>query len=118
MGVDAGDLDITDAPAVSEAVTDLEPHAVIHCAAYTDVDGAESDEQRAMEVNARGAGLVAQSARAVGAIIAHVSTDYVFDGEKLTPYVEKDVPRPLSSYGRSKLAGEREVVAAAPDGHT
>ena len=117
MGLDVGEVDITDARAVSSALTDLEPHAVIHCAAYTNVDGAEADEQKAMEVNAKGAGLVALSAREIGAVMAHVSTDYVFDGEKRAPYVEEDLPRPLSSYGRSKLQGEREVVAACPDSH-
>jgi dTDP-4-dehydrorhamnose reductase len=117
MGFDVGEVDITDTRAVTKAITDLEPHAVIHCAAYTNVDGAESDEQRAMEVNAKGAGLVARSAQEIGAVMAHVSTDYVFDGEKRAPYVEEDLPRPLSSYGRSKLEGEREVVAACPDRH-
>jgi len=87
------------------------PDAVINCAAWTDVDGAEAAEDEATEVNGVGAGIVAAEAAGVGAVVVHPSTDYVFDGTKRTPYVESDTPAPLSAYGRSKLAGEREVQA-------
>ena len=102
------DLDVTDAPAVQEAVagTDI----VINCAAWTDVDGAESDPDGALRVNRDGARNVAAAAERV----LYVSSDYVFDGEKRTPYVESDPTRPLSSYGRSKLAGEQATAAANP----
>jgi dTDP-4-dehydrorhamnose reductase len=90
---------------------------VLHCAAYTDVDGAEREPERALEVNARGAEEVARRARAAGAVILYVSTDYVFDGRAQAPYPEDAPTRPLSAYGRSKLEGERRVAAAAPEDH-
>jgi dTDP-4-dehydrorhamnose reductase len=94
-------------------VTDPRADAVVNCAAWTDVDGAESDEAAATEINGVGAGIVAAEAAAVGAAVVHPSTDYVFDGAARRPYVESDRPNPLSAYGRSKLAGEIEVAAAA-----
>jgi len=81
------------------------PELVLHCAAWTDVDGAEADPDAAQAVNAEGTRNVA----ALGAPVVYFSTDYVFDGTKGTPYVESDVPAPLSAYGRSKLAGEAQV---------
>ena len=104
-----GDLDITDASAVAAAVRD---EMVINCAAFTDVDGAESAEELATLVNGDAAAHVASAARAV----VQPSTDYVFDGSKRTPYVESDPTGPRSAYGRSKLAGE-EAVAAANERH-
>jgi dTDP-4-dehydrorhamnose reductase len=112
------ELDVTDSHAVAARFRRLRPAAVINCAAWTDVDGAESEESAAMVVNGEGAGNVAAAAQAIGAWTVHVSTDYVFDGHKRTPYLESDSPAPLSSYGRSKLAGEREVAQAAPRAHT
>lgn len=112
------DLDITDRAAVAAAVAAARPDAVVNCAAWTDVDGAEAEEQAALAVNGAGAGHVAAAAAAVGAWTIHVSSDYVFDGRKDGPYVESDPTGPLSAYGRSKLAGELEVAAAAPDRHT
>jgi dTDP-4-dehydrorhamnose reductase len=102
------ELDVTDARAVSEAIGpgDL----VINCAAWTDVDGAEEHPEEALRINAEGAGNVA---RAAGAVV-YVSSDYVFDGLKREPYLESDPVRPLSSYGRSKLEGERATAAANP----
>jgi dTDP-4-dehydrorhamnose reductase len=111
-------LDITDAKAVANAVGEAAPHAVINCAAWTDVDGAESRAQDATVVNGVGAGNVAAGAAAAGAWVIHVSTDYVFDGDKPTAYVESDRPAPVSAYGQSKLDGEQAVAAAAPQGHT
>jgi dTDP-4-dehydrorhamnose reductase len=112
------DLDITDAGAVAEAVAGAAPDAVINCAAWTDVDGAERDYPAAAAVNGAGAGHVASAARAAGASIIHVSTDYVFDGSKREPYVESDAVGPRSGYGRSKLEGERAVAESAPERHT
>ena len=112
------ELDIADAEAVSAAVAAAAPDAVINCAAWTNVDGAESEEDGATAVNGPGAGHVAAAAQAVGAWMIHVSSDYVFDGAKRTPYVESDRVGPLSAYGRSKLTGERLVARAAPDSHT
>jgi dTDP-4-dehydrorhamnose reductase len=111
------ELDVTDAAAVREAIADAEPDAVVHCAAGTDVDGAEAAEREATAVNGDGAGNVAAAAAGAGAFVVAVSTDYVFDGRAREPYGESAPTNPLSAYGRSKLAGERAVAAAAPDAH-
>jgi dTDP-4-dehydrorhamnose reductase len=108
------ELDVTDAGAAARVLREVGPAAVIHCAAYTDVDGAESDWSLAEAVNARGAGNVAHAAQQVGARIVHVSTDYVFDGRKREPWVESDPVAPLGVYGDTKLAGEQLVAAANP----
>ena len=108
------ELDITDAGAAQRVLRQVCPEAVIHCAAYTDVDGAESQWGIAEAVNARGAGNVAQAAQQVGARIVHVSTDYVFDGTKREPWMESDPVSPLGVYGDTKLAGEQLVAAANP----
>jgi dTDP-4-dehydrorhamnose reductase len=112
VGFGHAELDITDRSAVLEAITATRPNAVIHAAAWTAVDAAEADPERAFAVNESGTRHVAEAADAVGARLCYVSTDFVFDGAKPTPYVETDDPNPLSVYGHSKLAGER---AAGPD---
>ena len=112
VGLTRADLDVADAPAVARAVAEHRPEAVVNCAAWTDVDGAEADEATATAVNGAGAGNVARAAGAAGAAVVHVSSDYVFDGRKDAPYVESDPTAPLSAYGRSKLAGEHAVAAA------
>jgi dTDP-4-dehydrorhamnose reductase len=114
VGFTRAELDVTDAPAVERAFREVQPDAVVNCAAYTDVDRAESDEDTATRVNADGAGNVATAAAAVGAFVVQPSTDYVFDGEKREPYVETDATGPRSAYGRSKLAGEWTVAEANP----
>jgi dTDP-4-dehydrorhamnose reductase len=106
------DLDVSDPYAVRRAFEEARPDVVINCAAWTDVDGAESQEEAATELNGRAAGIVAAAAREVGAAVVYPSTDYVFDGSKRTPYVESDPVAPQSAYGRSKLAGEQAVAAA------
>jgi dTDP-4-dehydrorhamnose reductase len=105
-------LDVTDAAAVAAVMAGAAPDVVVNCAAFTDVDGAEAREDEAHAINATGAGNVARAAAAAGAAVVQVSTDYVFDGEARRPYVESDTPAPRSAYGRTKLAGEREVAAA------
>jgi dTDP-4-dehydrorhamnose reductase len=111
-GASQRDLDITDAAAVHDALAELRPRAVVNCAAYTDVDGAESNPERAAAVNGAGAGHVAAAAAEVGAFVVHVSTDYVFDGSKRRPWTESDPVAPLGVYGATKLAGERAVAEA------
>jgi dTDP-4-dehydrorhamnose reductase len=111
------DVDVADAGAVEAAVRNSAPDTVINCAAYTDVDGAESEEEAATLVNGQGAGNVAAAAAAVGAAVLYPSTDYVFDGQKGEPYVESDPVAPLSAYGRSKLAGEQATAKANPRHH-
>jgi dTDP-4-dehydrorhamnose reductase len=113
MGTDIDDFDITDRDATLRALFDMRPRAVVNCAAYTDVDGAEGDRVRAFAVNQGGAANVARGAAAVGAFLVHLSTDYVFDGEGKEPYREEDRPHPVSVYGQSKLAGEESVRASA-----
>lgn len=103
------DADITDSDAVEAAFRNGTFTCAVNTAAYTDVDGAESEPQRADEVNARGARNVAAAAARRGMPVVHVSTDYVFDGNKGSPYVEDDPVCPVGAYGLSKEAGERFV---------
>jgi dTDP-4-dehydrorhamnose reductase len=112
------ELDIADAAAVTDAIRGTGADVVVNSAAWTDVDGAERDEDGAVSVNGAGAGNVARAAAECNAWTFHISSDYVFDGGKRSPYVETDAVGPASSYGRSKLAGEREVAAEAPGRHT
>jgi dTDP-4-dehydrorhamnose reductase len=109
VGLTRRDLDITDADAVRAAISSASPDAVVNCAAWTDVDGAESSEDAATAVNGEGAGAVARASVQAGTHLVHVSSDYVFDGRASKPYVETDPTGPLSAYGRSKLAGERAI---------
>jgi dTDP-4-dehydrorhamnose reductase len=110
--IDETHADIRDERVVADAVRDARPDWVVNCAAMTHVEGCERDPLTAFDVNARGAGHVAQAAARTGARLVHISTDYVFDGAKTTPYAEEDLPRPLNVYGASKLAGEWAVRAA------
>ncbi|MGA2469523.1 MAG: dTDP-4-dehydrorhamnose reductase [Solirubrobacteraceae bacterium] len=112
IAVDLPELDITDQAAVARMVADRRPVAIINCAAWTDVDGAETHEAAALELNGAAAGNLARAASAHDALLVHVSTDYVFDGAAATPYVESDAPAPQTAYGRTKLAGERAVALA------
>jgi dTDP-4-dehydrorhamnose reductase len=105
------DLDITDWAAVEDAVLAEQPEAIVNCAAWTDVDGAEADLDGATVVNGGGAANIAAAADRIEAKVVFPSTDYVFDGTKEGPYVESDEVNPLSAYGKSKLAGERETAA-------
>jgi dTDP-4-dehydrorhamnose reductase len=119
VALSRAELDIADPVGVGAVLGRVRPGVVINCAAYTRVDDAEADVAGATRVNATGPGVLAAAAASVGAWIVHVSTDYVFDGEKSSgAYVESDVTGPRSVYGVSKLAGERAVAAAAPDCHT
>lgn len=108
-GLDHGRLDVADRDAVLGAVAGLRPDLIVHAAAWTAVDACEADPDRAFAVNALGCRHIAEGARRIGAHVVAVSTDYVFDGTKAAPYDEWDDPNPRSMYGRSKLAGEREL---------
>lgn len=111
------ELDIENEASIRDTLGRLSPDVVINCAAFTDVDGAELTPERAFAVNAEGAGKLAAAAATAGAFFAHVSTDYVFDGRAREPYREEDPTGPLSSYGASKLEGEKRVAASHPEGH-
>ena len=104
-------LDITDESAVELAIRTARPDVVIHAAAWTAVDACESDPEKALLVNGTATKYVADAAHAVGAHVVYISTDYVFDGNKNSPYEEDDAPNPQSVYGASKLAGERALGA-------
>lgn len=111
-GIDLPDLDLTDAEATATRIAALDPEAIINCAAYTNVDAAEEHEDVALRVNGDAAGNLARAAARIGARLVHVSTDYVFDGAKDTPWLESDPTGPLGAYGRTKLAGEEQVAEA------
>ncbi|WP_447602333.1 dTDP-4-dehydrorhamnose reductase [Nitrospira sp. Nam80] len=98
-------------PSCGRRIVEAAPDVVIHAGAYTDVDGAEREPARAMAINADGTARVAQAAEQARARLLYISTDYVFDGRKSTPYEETDRPSPINQYGRSKLAGEQSVLA-------
>lgn len=112
VGFGHAELDVTDEKAVASKIEAERPDVVINCAAWTDVDGAEESESDATAVNGTAAESLAAAAASVGGTVVYVSSDYVFDGAKDTPYVETDQPAPLSAYGRSKLAGEESTAAA------
>ena len=110
VSLDRRTLDVTDRDAVLTKITAARPDAIVHTAAWTAVDACESDPERALRVNGDGTRFVAEAARQSGAHLVYLSTDYVFDGTKPTPYVEHDEPNPQSVYGTSKLAGETELA--------
>jgi dTDP-4-dehydrorhamnose reductase len=109
---DIAELDVQDEAAVARVIGGARPDVVVNAAAYTAVDQAETDVEACFRVNAVGPLYLARAASKAGALLVHVSTDYVFDGKKAQPYVEEDPPRPLSVYGASKLAGEQLVIAS------
>jgi dTDP-4-dehydrorhamnose reductase len=106
------DLDITQGPTVRDFVSQLSPTAIVNCAAWTDVDGAESNEFQASRVNADGAENIASAAKQCGVKLMHVSTDYVFSGHGKTPWQVDDRIDPQSAYGRTKAEGESRVLGA------
>lgn len=109
-GVDIDGIDITSLESTERVLTAVHPSVVVNCAAYTDVDGCESNQETAMQVNGEGVAHLAMATRMIGARLVQVSTDYVFDGGKGTPYLEDDAPHPLNVYGESKLAGEMNAT--------
>jgi dTDP-4-dehydrorhamnose reductase len=108
-GIDVDQLDITDINAVKEYVTDLKPQVIINCAAYTNVDACEANEDIAFKVNTIGPRNLAIAAEETGAKLIHISTDYVFSGIGTVPYGEYDITNPQSIYGKTKLMGEDYV---------
>ena len=111
-GIDVDDADITNSMAIGSVIADATPDVVVNCAAYTNVDAAEDDEDTALMINGVGAGYVAEAAADAEARVVQVSTDYVFNGVNDRPWLESDMPSPLGAYGRTKLAGEHAVLAA------
>ncbi|QOV40611.1 dTDP-4-dehydrorhamnose reductase [Streptomyces ferrugineus] len=117
-GLDHKALDITDSESVARALAAHRPELVVNCAAYTAVDDAERDEERALRVNGDGPRLLARACAAHEAGLIQISTDYVFDGDARTPYTEDDPPAPRTAYGRTKLAGEQGVSDELPAAST
>ncbi|WP_457577724.1 dTDP-4-dehydrorhamnose reductase [Desulfomarina sp.] len=117
IGCDIPHVDITNPDSIIPFLTDARPEVIINCAAYTAVDGCEEETSLAWKVNAEGPAHLAKAAAELGSRLIHVSTDYVFDGNRKVPqpYLETDKPNPLSQYGKSKLAGEEAVLAHAGD---
>jgi dTDP-4-dehydrorhamnose reductase len=111
---DKGALDLTDHDALTRVIAGNAWSAVINAAAYTDVDRAESEQVKAFALNGEVPAQLAAETSRLGIPLIHISTDYVFDGRKGSPYVETDAPGPLNAYGRSKLAGEQAVAAGNP----
>lgn len=111
---DVGELDVTRPEDCRRAIGEFAPDVVVHCAAYTAVDRAESEENLAFALNAEGTRNVARACREHGALLVTFGTDYVFDGTSDVPYREEDEPHPLSAYGRSKLAAEKAMMEESP----
>lgn len=109
------EMDLTDASGILSALERIQPDVIVSAAAYTAVDKAESEPDIAFAINDTAAGALASAASAMNIPIIHLSTDYVFPGNKTGPYTEEDKTGPPSVYGRSKLAGERSVAAATPN---
>lgn len=114
LAVDRTQLDITDAAAVAKLVNDFKPHAIINAAAHTAVDKAEAEVALSYAINRDGPQWLAEAANSAGAVMLHISTDYVFAGDKQGEYRETDAIDPQGVYGKSKLAGELAVAAACP----
>lgn len=112
---DVDTLDITDPAAVKAIVKDNQVNYILNCAAYTAVDKAEDNEDLCRRINCYAVRILGEAAREAGAKIVHVSTDYVFSGTNYRPYKETDDTRPLSAYGRTKLAGEEALIEVCPD---
>lgn len=110
--VDLPDFDITDQAQVCSVIEAFRPEIIINCAAYTNVDGCETEQVLANRVNGTAVGYLAEAAKAIDAVLVHFSTDYVFDGKQKRPYLESDPPCPQSVYGHSKLLGEKELQAS------
>jgi dTDP-4-dehydrorhamnose reductase len=112
VALDFPEIDLTQPGSVRQTVRDAHPQVIVNATAYTAVDRAETEIETAMAINAHAPGLLAEEAAALGAVLIHYSTDYVFDGTKGSPYLESDIPNPLGIYGRSKLAGEQAIELA------
>lgn len=114
-GIGSKDVDLTNEQQVDHLVKQVNPDAIIHCAAYTAVDKAEDDQQTCWDVNVEGTKYLAAAARDLNAKFMYISTDYVFDGEGETPFVETDIPNPIGYYGLTKYEGEKIVTSLLED---
>lgn len=106
------ELDVSNLKQIQDTLLAIEPNLIVNASAHTEVDRAEKEPEKAMQVNAEAPGIMAEIANKLGAVFIHYSTDYVFDGNQKTPYKENDKPNPLNVYGKSKLAGEKNIEQA------
>ncbi len=113
--MDIEDIDITNPASINCAIDRIKPDAILNCSAYTNVDGAETEQDTAYAVNASGVGYLAQACRQTGAFFIHFSTDFIFDGQKHEPYFEDDTPNPINRYGLTKLQGEEKIRNIVPE---
>lgn len=111
--LDYEDVDLLNADLLRQTIAELRPEIIVNASAYTDVDGAQKDREKAFAINATAPQIMAEQAKLLDAPLIHYSTDYVFEGTKGEPYTEQDPPRPVNVYGASKLAGEDAVKSAA-----
>ena len=107
--LDYPQVNMADSESISAVVRETQPNIIVNATAYTNVDKAESEPELAMAINGTGPGILAREAKKIGAALIHYSTDFVFDGEKGTPYTEADIPNPINMYGKTKLAGEKAI---------
>ncbi|HBO34407.1 MAG TPA: dTDP-4-dehydrorhamnose reductase [Anaerolineaceae bacterium] len=112
VALDYPDVDLSDSDGLRELVRSIKPDIIINAAAYTNVDKAESEQEKARAINAIGPGVLAEEAKKIDATLIHYSTDYVFDGTKFSPYVETDQPNPINIYGQTKLEGEQLIAVS------
>ena len=111
IALDRRQMDLTNADSIRRAIRDAKPEIIVNAAGYTLVDKAEAEPELAMQVNGVASGVIAEEAKRLGALLIHYSTDYVYDGELDRPCVEDDMPNPVNTYGKTKLAGERAITA-------
>ncbi|WP_202975202.1 dTDP-4-dehydrorhamnose reductase [Vallitalea guaymasensis] len=114
VGLDKDTLDITNFIELQNRITEIRPELIINCAGYTNVDDCEINYESAYNTNAQGCYNLALIAKKYDCILVHISTDYVFDGEKDEPYIESDLPNPINIYGSSKLLGETIITTISP----
>jgi dTDP-4-dehydrorhamnose reductase len=109
LGLDLPEFDVTDRSKVLSAISEFKPKVIYNCAAYTNVDGCETNESTAFAVNATAVKILVETAKALDCVLVHISTDFIFSGKATTPYLTDAMPDPLSAYGRTKLAGEKYI---------
>lgn len=112
IAVDRQGMDLANPDSIRNAIRAIRPDLIVNAAAYTAVDKAECEPDLTMAINGIAPGIMAEEAKRLGVAMVHYSTDYVFDGTKISPYTEEDAPNPLSVYGKTKLAGEQAIQAA------
>jgi len=112
---DRAQMDLTDADSIRRVIRDARPDVIVNAAGFTIVDQAETQPGLAMQLNGMAPGIIAETAKRIGALLIHYSTTFVFDGHKREPYTENDAPQPINAYGRSKLAGEQAIIDCGGD---